>query len=81
MESKSSAERMCCKSFKVSESIVVFYIVNFVLVTTVTLPTLFYIFQPDHPPHTKLNGLVNHLYFSVFTKPIDGTGAGKTSFF
>ena len=56
MESKLSAERMCFKSFKVSESIVVFYIVNFVLVMTVTLPTLFYIFQPDHPPHTNING-------------------------
>lgn len=56
MESKSPDERMCCKSFKASQSTVLYYVIHFVLVTTVTLPTLFYIFQPDHPPHMKHNG-------------------------
>jgi len=32
-----------------------YYVGHMVVVTTVSLPTIFYVLQPDHPPHTNFN--------------------------
>lgn len=47
--------RMCFKSLKMSRRNLPYYVGHLVVVATVTLPTIFYVLQPDHPPHTDFN--------------------------
>lgn len=55
MESSSTEKQKYCKPLKVSRSKIFYYVGHLVAVITVTLPTIFYVLQPDHPPHTNFN--------------------------
>ncbi|KAL9968372.1 hypothetical protein ACROYT_G026738 [Oculina patagonica] len=51
----STERRMCCKSMKVFRRNLLYYAGYLVAVIIVSLPTIFYVLQPDHPPHTDFN--------------------------
>ena len=44
-----------CKPVTLSRRKLLYYVGHLVVVTTVSLPTIFYVLQPDHPPHTDFN--------------------------